>query len=679
MRVKGVLYHEAFHGVFRFLMNSEKRRVLLDTVINDKKYSSLFTDDAITNFAEDRNLSADRNKIIDLIAEEVLADGFQAYMNKKQAPKTLMQQFFEFLKRLVAFFMRHSNTIDAAYEKIRKGEISKAVKEENLFNDEIAFDNITGLLKSTIDQKTGVIKQVPTHLESLQNNELIDSVVEQLFKIDELSDNKSFDDKFNEATISLLENTWNYQLLEAQLSPDDVTKKALLKKLYYNKFAQYRFILGARMRGVTVYDLNDTTNPGLDKKIYKNKYRRNANEAVRDNTTGAESYAQLKDAVKLKYDHIKNVLNYEEDLDDNEEKELNILKDAEQSLYENLQNEHEDEQDDSVKNIYEDKSLAEKGGIQSLPKELREMMSILKYDIIDPQLGIKVPKYVDAYETFGILLKISSPVDHDDIIENIKVVANTLLDDNLKKNYEAANDLLRVYDYIKEKAQITTTENGTVKIKQSRFYNIFVDTVKKAAVDYIIIEPKFKTYSSQIDDEFEFDSNYVEKKKSLMVNFDIRDKILFEDINRTKNKILKSIVSTYNRDKNSPEYVNALKVLNKYANLITNKDKKFLFSPSVDESVKLEKYSKELSDAFQAIGIDFSKSLVRLSLLGIDVQNNRNTPMLNTTGEFYRHYLNNEQFILENKYLELDFFSNLQDLINVLYAKKYQVQNYLMS
>jgi hypothetical protein len=670
MRVKGVLYHEAFHGVFRFIMDGPQRRALLDSVINNKKYAALFTDAAITNFAEDRNYTYEKSKLIDLIAEEVLADGFQAYMNKKQAPKTMLQQFFEFLKRIIAFFKRHSNDIDLAYEKIRKGEMRAAVKEENLFNNEIAFDNITGLLKNTVDQRTGNVKQVATQLESLQNNELIDSVVEQLFKIDIANEDASFEDKFNEATISLLENTWNYDLLKAQISEDDTEKQALLKKLFYNKFSQYRFILGARMRGVVVYDLNDTTNPGLDKKIYKNKYRRNANEAVKDNTNGSESYEQLKKAVKEKYDHVKNILNYEEDLDDNEEKELNLLKESEKNLYENPQNEHEDEQDDAVSNPYEDKSLAEKGGIQSLPKELREMMSILKYEIVHPELGIKIPKYVDAYETFGVLLKISSNVDYDNILENIKVVSNMLLDDNLKKNYDAANDLLKVYEYIKEKSQIVTDENGTIKVSNSRFYNIFLDTVKKAAVDYIVIEPRFRTFTPSMDDDIVDDSSYVQKKKSSMVDFDVRDKILFTDVNATKNKIIKNITATYSKNKNTPEYINALKKINKYIGIIAHKDNKSLFSSAVDESVKIEKYSKELSDAFQEIGMDFSKSLIRLSLLAIDIQANKNLPMLNTNGDFYKHYLNNEHFILENKYLELDFFKDLQLLINKLYAKE---------
>jgi hypothetical protein len=132
---KGVLYHESFHAVFRYLMNTKQRRELLDTVINDSKYKSRFTESEVQKFSEDRNIESDEQKVKDLIAEEILAEGFQNYMNKKMAPKTLIQKFFEFLKNILNFFVRHSDYIDNTYNRIRTGNIQSQVATSDIYNN----------------------------------------------------------------------------------------------------------------------------------------------------------------------------------------------------------------------------------------------------------------------------------------------------------------------------------------------------------------------------------------------------------------------------------------------------------------------------------------------------------------------------------------------------------------
>ena len=50
------------------------------------------------SFSDKRNILFNEDNIKNLIAEEILADGFQNYMNNKMEPKGLLQKLFELQK-----------------------------------------------------------------------------------------------------------------------------------------------------------------------------------------------------------------------------------------------------------------------------------------------------------------------------------------------------------------------------------------------------------------------------------------------------------------------------------------------------------------------------------------------------------------------------------------------------
>jgi hypothetical protein len=112
LKVNGIVYHEAFHGVFRSLLDNTYRRELLNKVISNPIHSSKFTESNLQEFARKRGMAYNREKMIDLVAEEVLADGFQNHMlNKKKAPKGIIGQFFEMLRKLLEFFTKNKTDI----------------------------------------------------------------------------------------------------------------------------------------------------------------------------------------------------------------------------------------------------------------------------------------------------------------------------------------------------------------------------------------------------------------------------------------------------------------------------------------------------------------------------------------------------------------------------------------
>ncbi len=668
---KGVLYHESFHGVFRYLMDMPQRRALLDTVINNKKYASKFTQTNIEKFAADRNLTLTESEIIDRIAEEVLADGFQNYMNKNMAPKTLLDKFFDFLKKLINYFNKNQKFIDAQYEKIRKGDVNILVKNSEMYNDEVAYASIPGLLTNVMDVYSGSIKQKATVLESKERSELINSVVSEMLnsnslrEITSLDPAEQFDIRFENATTKLLEDVWNFDKIINSIPAEKTELREKFTSKYKNLFTNYSFILGGRMKDYQIYDLNETNDVSKDGKVYKTKNRVNSTDDLEDNTYGAVSLQILKNEVREKYEVVTNFEDFNENKSDDEIKDFNSLMDLVEAQRNNIQNNVEDEQDDSVKNPYEDKSLAEKGGWESLPKEIREALSIIKFDYVDPEFGIIVPKYVNSYTMFGVILKVSSNVEPSEVIENIKFYSEKLRDDNV--HIEEADSLLAIYNHLRQKCEITEHEDGKISINNKQFYNIFTSTVVRASVDYILYNVDVRTRVQEQDPDFADYDNTEAVVSSFMANYDLNDKIESQDINNKKNQMLRSLVSTYNKKVKTEEYKKALGDIEEYCKKITQTT---YLDATKDNARKLEKMSKELSDAFQVIGLPLPKSLIRLSLLGIAIVEKNESPKMapgTKTAKFYAH---DERFVLEGKYLERDFFLHFLDVKRILKDSK---------
>jgi predicted NAD-dependent protein-ADP-ribosyltransferase YbiA (DUF1768 family)/alkylated DNA repair dioxygenase AlkB len=671
---KGVLYHESFHAVFRYLMDMPQRRELLDSVINNKKHSSKFTEANIEQFASDRNLTLTRDEVIDRIAEEVLADGFQNYMNKNMEPKTLLDKFFELLKKLINFFNKNQKFINNEYEKIRKGDINAEVKNSEMYNNEVAYASIPGLLTNVMDVHSGNIKQKATILESKERSQLINSMVAQMLtaesirEITAIDKDDQFNLRFENARLKLLEDTWNFNKILNSLPAENQALREKFTAKYKNLWTNYSFILGGRMVMDTegkplyqIYDLNETNDITKNGKVYKTKNRVNANDDAQDNTYGAVSLEILKNEVRDKYNTVTNFEKLDEDKSDDEIKDMNQLMNLVEAQRNNEQNNFEDEQDDAVKNPYEDLSLAEKGGWESLPKEIREALSVIKFDHIDPEFGIIVPKYVDSYTMFGVILKISSNVEPSEVVENIKFYADKLRDDNV--HIVEADSLLAIYNHIKEKCEITEREDGTINIKNKQFYNIFTSTVVRAAVDYILYDVNVKTRELRSEDDFDSMSNAEPIIISDMVSYDVKDKILTQDINQKKNQMLRSLVSTYNKKAGTPEYIKALTSIQEACKTIVNTS---YVDKAKDTGAKIERMAKELSDAFQVIGLPLPKSLLRLSLLGISIVEKGESPKMDPRTKTGKFYANDERFVLEGKYLQKDFFTDFLDVTKTL-------------
>jgi hypothetical protein len=441
-------------------------------------------------------------------------------------------------------------------------------------------------------------------------------------------------------------------------------KQNAIKKLYGDRYKNYQFMLGGRMRSVNVSELNGTGNPAYDNKFYKHSYKYSKNEAPKDNSKGEASYDILKDLVNKKYNTFNSLLN-NDDFDQDDQNTIRTFINNGTPDQQNPANDVYDEQDAKESDNFDNKSISEYGhSLESLPKEIREILSVISYNVKDEELGIEVPRFVDGYEMYGALLKMCANIDHDRVLDYIERSGNKMIKDAIHP--QEGQDLLEIHKFLKEKCGIIENENGERQINNSQFYNIFVDTVVKFAVDYTVLESNTRVNIKDIDEESESDA--MAELTSEMVDFKIKDKILSEDINRKKNKLISDLVIYYNNYNDTDSYKKALTKLNALCITVAT-DPNFL-SEVANQTIRLDDLSKKFSEAFSGIGLKLPTSLIRLSLLGIQRVELSRSPKVDVDSEANQDYIDNENLILSGKYLELTFFKDIINLIESLKNKR---------
>jgi hypothetical protein len=627
LKGKGVIYHEAFHGVFRHLMSASERQTLVDAVVKNKKNSALFTESALKEFARQRNYVYNKQQMTNLQAEEILADGFQKYMIGSSKPKGIIAQFMAMLKKLLAMFVKNSNYIDTVYGNIKSGRYRSQVATSGMFDNQVAFELIPGL-KEVVQTDAGVGQRQST-LTDFQQSQLIDMMTGYIL---EDGIKESFSDKFDRAADLLLKYEYNMDVLlrtNADILKSNPELKEKVLKTMGPIYANYRFMLGARVKGEALYDINNTDNPAYDKKFIKTNVVKDE-----DNHLGKVSYEILKKLVKAKVDSVNSIL-------DGSEKGIdeNVINDELSGANENIiaNEDAENEQEVTESSDFES-SFNEINALDSLPRQIRKFLAIVRHDQLDPTLGIKVPRMVPAEQLFGSLIKISAEIDPKNIVNHLKTVAETMIEDG---HIVEGNDILQVHKKI---AEYTKADANGVPQSNKQLYNMIVDVLHKTEIDYAMIDVKTK--------QTFLDSDEILTETT---NFTLVDKVHSQDVNNKKRKVLTSIIKAYKENKNNPEYIAAVQKLISEAKKIKNST--FILSDVTSQNAKLENVTTELYNAFEAVGMKMPKSLIRMSIIAIDTIENKNT--LNITGSPVNHYKAHDKFISEKKYLEKEFFTDV--------------------
>lgn len=649
--VKGVVFHEAFHGVFRYLLTSEQRKSLIQAVVSDPKNASQFEQDNLTEFARARNLEYNRDKIIELIAEEILADGFQRYMaayekrKKEKAPSNIFERLFDLIRKLINAFKANKNEIEATYDKIASGYFKSAVINSNMFDGQVAFEIIPGPNKY-INYLDEVVKD-KYNLDTVDQEQLIDMVVGEMLKDSSV---KSFSQKFEETTTRLLDTVYNIDLIVSQNETTKANSLRILEK-FGNKFTAYRFILGGRVKGYEVNDVNLSGNSKYDGKVKKNLLKIDGKEI--DNTDGNYSYETLKKLVKKKYETVlMNDLISSGEVEsavDKEEIEKIIQEDGEKGtkstsdITATAREELDGSGDFDV--TVGNWNVAE---LDSASSQIRRFLATMRRDIYDKETGATIPRMLDGQYMFTGLVKVTSGLPSDKIIESIRTISNLMMLDGF---VDTALDLKAIYDNISNLTKIT--EDGVVN---KTMYNMLVEVLHNVELNYSMFN-----VTTPKSEDIESDDIRTQQK----FNFRLVDKVLEADIYRKRDQIVTNMVVQHGEFAQTKQFKDAVENLNNVIkDIITNSSD--LLASARGQNYRLNDLTTKLHDNMSEIGLTIPKSLIKLSLIGIHAyEANKSIEKLDDSAK--ELYDTNIDFIREGQYLELDFFRSLSTVLGSMY------------
>ena len=639
LAAKGTLYHEAFHGVFRNIFTSEKRRELLDSVKSAAKNKTRFTEAALKEYARKINKPYSKEQMEDIVAEEILAEGFQNYMLGKNKPTGLLKQLFEALKKLINMFNKKSSEIDAVYSNIRTGHYKNAVIKSEMFKGQTAFELIPGLKRFSLND-AGTVTRAQTALTPSEQNGLTNFIVGEIAAT---ASTDTFDEQFERAVDKVLNEVFDISNLIRQKPSAEAT---IIAK-YGPRYANFRFVLGARAKGLPVFDVNYTEKEELNGVVEKNTVVGPDNNPL-DNTLGNYSKELLKKSVKQKFELLDSI-KVEKEENEDEENEINeeLIGKALDESKGVLDTQAEEIADETKDSADFEKSFNEHNRVDSYVSHLRRYISAIRSDITDKELGIKVPQMIDGDAIFTTLMKVTADVNPSDIIETLKVAADIMIEDGFA---EQGHQIKALYNKIVKDSVIVDGK----PTKNKQIHNILVEVLHGLELDYAMFNV---TTPGKTDDEFSEQAPF---------SFTLKDKVVDEDTRKKRDNIISALLIGFKANASKPEYKAAALELAKKCALI-GKTESSILAGLYGQSVEAERLTKELADLMAVIDLKLPKTLIKASLLAIEEKDLKQT--LELTPDLDSFYKMNDKFISEKQYLEKEFFLDLAVVLNNMYIK----------
>jgi hypothetical protein len=627
---KGVVYHESFHGVFRYLMTPEQRSKLIEQVTSNVKNKKLFTPSALKAFASERNYIYDYEKMMNLQAEEILADGFQNYMIKNTKPKGLLEQLFSLLKKLIDMFIKRGDVIDGTYKDIKRGYYSTAQIQSGMYDGQAAYALIPGLKTIVKNNKNASgVSQKQSSLQKADQNQLVYMVSKYII---EDTSGKTFDEKFETSRQLILNNVYNLDRI-IEKNPEYTREEVV--KAYGDLYSNYRFMLGARALGETINDVNNSGNDKFNKRTLPNKIKQYKDKSL-DNDLGQVSLDVLKKLVKEKTRELYSML---DGVGNAISKDVLAKELSGENEFKSQLDEDAEDNEELSDDVNTEEEFGQHNRLDSAPRQIRRFLAIIDYDKKDSKTGMIIPRVIDGESLYGTLLKITSDISVDNIINHIRVIANTYKEDG---NVEAAGDLQAVYDKL---ASYTSMDENGNPATNKQLYNMFKDVLHGTETNYMIMYATLKT-------------GIFEEEGNNISSFTMSDRVMQADIVNRRRNLVSSMITTHAKKRTDPEYIQSVKNLIAISDKIINE--KILMGSSKEANTTLETYTFDLYNAFNAVGISLPKSLIRMSLLAIDKIDNNNNALTQVNKNTLEHYDTNKSLILESAYLQKDYFRDIK-------------------
>lgn len=650
---QGTVYHEAFHGVFRHMFTSSERDEFRSQVLADPKNKSRFSEEAISKFMAERNFMGSRDQAVDLIAEEILAEGFQRYMKSGRKPaQGFLARIFQALKNLIKFFRKRGGHLDDMYGQVARGEYSSRVIESGMFENQTAFELIptrahARMVNGKMVIKKGMMgvgesKQVVNRMASLISND---------------PSERSFDQKFQSAAEKVINDHFNLEKLIAQ-KPEF---EAQIRERFEAHFNDVRFVLGGRAMGMNIPDVNQTGNPNLDNIAFPI----NAGKTV---DQGDEAVGIMKRKVAEAVGKLARLYDVVDMSEEEVESEPESVPNGQMDLFDQgVQAGREPDggeldQDEAGEN-FNDKSMMEFNRMDSLNQDVRKLIASVEVEVTYPELGgLSVTRMIDPSELFGMLLKISANVAPSEILSNLLERSKLLERDGY---HTSANELRAFHKAVSD--LVLPTADGEAS-QNARLYHMIIDVLHGTEMEYVMLMVHNK-----------------ENEEDGMTpgSFTLRDRVFTQDQRRMKRNLVDKLARTHSARKNgSPDarqtYDMAVTKVIEMATAIgaSTFTSHILSGFGKSKETILREKSDALQAAFSEVGLDLPVSLIEMSLLAIDRDFNQasfhNEPNLMAKMAAF------EPFIVEGQYLDKNFFTSLVNMMGVAKnGNNNQFQNYL--
>jgi hypothetical protein len=594
----GSIYHEGFHGLFRDIFTSDQRAFYLSKA---RGKMGVVTVDMIDEFRNDRNYFNKTNReIVDLMAEEYLAEGFRKYkLDQKEPADSWFKKFVKLFERIINFFDRNKKAIDDLYKDFDGGVYSEQVPTaDNKISNEGVYALAYGRPKlvETTDEDTGesgfgVISKIPLNMEV--QNELTSKLA---FRVANMKEG-SFASKFSRA-VEELKSDYD---IEALVGSNEPALADAIRNKYQNKFNEASFILGVPVR----YILDDSLINDED-----------ANEIFTKAGDNQEAQDYIKDIVRQKIESLGLESGFSSD-------------------------------DIEVPQDEEDTQESEKGGefdkvhinpLKGLTREFRNLFSIIPYKYTDPTLGVVLNRTADGNMLFNAMIKVASDKPIDQILPSLDKAVKMMEEDGDPKYAP----LKAFSDFIQSQFGIADISDSTSKPTRNLFlYKQFIDTFFVTELPSYVIKSSSNILAGATAEVYDASINQdvAQKKEGIKFYYDQA----YRKLSTTEDKA----IFNSNFEK-LQKYINA--------SLFT-----YLTNSGINDRKSLNKVVNEVKDLMDNVNIVLPKNLIRQSLLAIYSLENKNTFNANSKQNI-ADMENDQRLMKEGAYLQGDFFNTLSQI-----------------
>lgn len=201
----GTEYHEAFHGVFRTLLNDSEIDGYLKTA-QSQLYSKLRAKGQSINdlLKEKKSLGLYTNlsnaEAYDRLYEEFMADRFQDWKQKKDKGG-LFDKLFSLIERFFKWLTRNKSDLDNLFYKIDKGGYKNSTIASNRFTQETNEESMPEFALSLIPARPGIMQvgkgqiTIKRNLDAKTSKQIVQSVASYYSTYRRLQDNQTLTDE----------------------------------------------------------------------------------------------------------------------------------------------------------------------------------------------------------------------------------------------------------------------------------------------------------------------------------------------------------------------------------------------------------------------------------------------------------------------------------------------------